>query len=293
VPAAVVLGAAAAAPGPAGPLYRTWQPPPDLPDHGAVAQVDIPGTRSGFAARPAWVYVPPAYLTASPPALPVLVMVGGQPGGTRDWLDGGRLAQRMDEWAAAHGGLAPVVVMPDALGAETANPLCTDSALGRVDTYLSQDVPAWVTSTLHVDLDHRHWAVGGFSYGGTCALQLAVAHPDLFPSFFDTSGQASPTLGDRRSTVAATFSGNEAAFDAVDPLSELSRNRYPGSAGFLVVGAQDDGYRDQQRRVAAAAQAAGMTIAASEVPGGHSWTVWRPALVAAIPWLASRMGLAP
>jgi enterochelin esterase-like enzyme len=275
------------------PLWQTWHPPADLPSHGAVTEVTIPGTRSGFAARPAWVYVPPAYLTAQPPPVPVLVMIGGQPGGTRDWLDGGQLAQRMDEWAAAHGGLAPVVVMPDALGAETANPLCMDSALGRVDTYLSQDVPAWVTSTLHVDPDHTHWAVGGFSYGGTCALQLAVAHPDLFPSFFDTSGQQSPTLGDHQRTVAATFHGDEAAFAAVDPLSELADHRYPRSAAYLVVGAQDADYRDQQRAVAAAVQAAGMSVTGTEVPGGHSWAVWRPALLAAIPWLASRMGLTP
>jgi enterochelin esterase-like enzyme len=295
VPASQLASAATVAPaaGPPAPLWRTWQAPADLPSHGAVAEVTIPGTRSGFAARPAWLYVPPAYLTADPPPLPVLVLIGGQPGTTRDWLDGGRLAQRMDEWAAAHEGLAPVVVMPDALGAETANPMCMDSALGRVDTYLSQDVPAWVTGTLHVDPDHAHWAVGGFSYGGTCALQLAVGHPDLFPSFLDASGQQAPTLGDRQSSVAAAFHGDEAAFDAVSPLSELAARRYPGSAAFLVVGTGDPGYRDQQQAVAAAARAAGMSITATELPGGHNWGVWGPALATALPWLATRTGLAP
>ena len=295
VPASQVLTAGAPSPAAAAPapLWRTWRAPADLPSHGAVTQVNIPGTRSGFAARAAWLYVPPAYLTPDPPPLPVLVLIGGQPGTSRDWLDGGRLAQRMDEWAAAHGGLAPVVVMPDALGAETANPMCMDSALGRVDTYLSQDVPAWVTGTLRVDPDRAHWAVGGFSYGGTCALQLAVAHPDLFPSFFDVSGQQEPTLGDRQRTIAAAFHGDEAAFDAVSPLSELAARRYPDSAAFLVVGSGDPGYRGQQQAVAAAARAAGMSVTATELPGGHDWRVWGPAFVAALPWLASRMGLAP
>jgi S-formylglutathione hydrolase FrmB len=277
----------------AGPLSTTWHPPADLPSHGAVTEVAVPALRSGFAARKAWVYVPPAYLSSNRPALPLLLLVGGQPGNPRDWLDGGQLAQRMDAWANAHGGLAPVVVMPDALGSQTANPLCMDSALGKVDTYLSQDVVTWAVDTLQVDPDRAHWAVGGFSYGGTCALQLATAHPDLFPTFFDGSGQSRPTLGDDARTVKATFGGNRTAFDAVDPLHEMAARRYPGSAGYLVVGKDDPKYRAQAQDVAAAARAAGMTITYSERPGTHSWDVTGPGLVDALPWLATRMGLMP
>ena len=275
----------------APPSVQSWRPPADMPQNGAVTQVDIPATRSGFPARAAWLYLPPAYRLPVHPLMPVLILIGGQPGGTRDWLDGGQLAQQMDQWAAAHGGLAPVVVMPDALGSPTANPLCMDSALGKADTYLSSDVVSWVTSSLQVQPDHAHWAVGGFSYGGTCALQLAVAHPDLFPTFFDVSGQESPTLGGHAHTVAATFGGDERAFAAVDPLQELAARPEPGSAGFLVVGAQDGAYRREQLAVASAARAAGVAITYQELPGGHSWDVWRPALTLAIPWLGARMGL--
>jgi enterochelin esterase-like enzyme len=278
---------------PGRPLWRTWVPPRDLPTHGAVTEVTIPPARSGFRARTAWVYLPPAYLVAARPLLPVLMMIGGQPGGSRDWLDGGRIAQRMDDWAHAHGGLAPVVVMPDGTGGELDNPLCMDSALGRVDTYLSQDVLHWVDTTLQVDPDHARWAVGGFSYGGTCALQLAVAHPDVFPTFFDVSGEQGPSLGNREKTLEAAFHGDAAAFAAVDPLQELAHNRYPASAGYLAVGAQDGVYRPQALAVVAATRAAGMTVIYQELPGGHSWDVWGPAFNDALPWLASRTGIAP
>ncbi|MCW2618580.1 MAG: xynZ [Modestobacter sp.] len=281
------------APVPGRPLSQAWQAPAQLRSAGAVIHVHIPATRSGFAARAAWVYVPPAYFAADRPLLPVLMLIGGQPGGPRDWLDGGRLAQRMDAWANAHGGLAPVVVMPDALGSPIANPMCLDSALGRTDTYLAQDVPAWVVSSLQVDPDHSHWAVGGFSFGGTCALQLAVAHPDLFPTFIDESGQQAPTLGDRSSTVAAAFSGNEAAYAAQDPLTELASRRRTGSAGYLVVGAQDPAYQLQARAVATATTAAGISVTLIELPGGHSWSVWGAGLDRAMPWLSTRMGLTP
>jgi S-formylglutathione hydrolase FrmB len=171
--------------------------------------------------------------------------------------------------------------------------MCLDSALGRADTYLSQDVPAWAESTLHVDPDSAHWAVGGFSFGGTCALQLAVAHPDVFPTFFDASGQLGPTLGDRARTVAAAFHGDDAAYTAHDPLAVLPTRSWPGSAGYLVVGAQDRSYEPQARTVVAAARAAGLPVTFLELPGAHDWSVCTGGFERAMPWMATRMGLTP
>jgi S-formylglutathione hydrolase FrmB len=278
---------------PDGRLWRTWHAPADLPAHGSVAQIAIPPVTSRFPARSAWVYVPPAYLTPKPPVLPVLVLLGGQPGSPRDWLDAGQLSGRMDAWAAAHAGLAPIVVMPDALGGETANPLCMDSALGRADTYLAHDVPAWVGRTLPADPPGHDWAVAGFSYGGTCSLQLAVAHPALFRTFVDISGQRSPTLGGRTQTIAATFGGDESAFAAVDPLHELAAHRYPGISGLFVVGASDRAYGPAQRIVSDAARTAGMTVVTRELPGAHNWMLAGTAFEAALPWIAAHLGLAP
>jgi len=267
-----------------------WTPPKDMPTTGALSQVTIPATTSGFPARPAWVYLPPAYLTASRPALPVLVMLGGQPGSPRDWIDGGQLAQRLDAWADHHHGLAPVVVMPDDLGGEASNPLCMDSALGKADTYLSVDVPAWISANLQVDTDHADWAVGGFSYGGTCALQLATNHPSLFSTAFIASGQRAPTLGDEDKTVQATFGGNQAAFDAVDPLHLLAAHQYPQLGAYVVVGKDDDDYRPQAQELITALEASGASVTSTQLPGGHSWDVWGPGFEGALPWLTQRMG---
>ena len=276
---------------PGRPLALTWQAPRDLPAHGAVFRAAVPPVRSGFVARSTWMYLPPAYLTARRPQLPLLMLIAGQPGSSRDWLDGGQLADRMDRWAAAHAGLAPIVVMPDALGSELANPLCMDSRLGAADTYLSQDVIGWVGAHLQIDPDRAHWAVGGLSFGGTCALQLALAHPGLFRTVFDVGGQCEPTLGGHTRTVAATFGGDEAAFDKKDPLHELAVRRYPSLAALFVVGAQDHVYGPQQRVVAAAARAAGLTVVAQQRRGGHSWSIAGPALSDSLPRLTARMDL--
>ncbi len=270
-----------------------WIQPRAMPATGRVAQVDIPGTVSGFGARPGWVYLPPAYLSGVRAELPVLVLLGGQPGEPGDWLDGGQLAARMDRYAAAHQGLAPVVVMPDDLGSELADPLCLDSQLGHAATYLSVDVPAWIDGNLQAGAGR---AVAGLSYGGTCALQLALTAPQVYPTFLDISGETGPTLGSRAETVQAAFGdgpGADAAFDAVDPLHLLVNRRFPGTAGAVVVGAQDRVYRPQAQAVLAALDAAGIPAHLTVLPGAHTWGVWGPGLEAELPWLGGRLGLPP
>jgi len=65
--------------------------------------------------------------------------------------------------------------VPDDLGSPLANPLCLDSRLGRVHTYLTRDVPAWISAHLQVDTTPGSWAVGGSSAGGTCTVGETAA----------------------------------------------------------------------------------------------------------------------
>jgi S-formylglutathione hydrolase FrmB len=268
-----------------------WIPPSDIPQTGVVTTTPIPGATSGFPARNANIYLPPAYFTDPRPELPVLVLLAGQPGSTDDWLVGGRLTQTMDAFAAEHSGLAPIVVLADGTGSQFANPLCVDSHLGNVATYLSVDVPAWVRSNLQVDTDPTAWAIGGLSYGGTCALQMATLRPDVYPTFLDLSGQAEPTLGDRTSTINEVFGGDEAAFDRIDPAYLLAHERFPDSAGAFVDGADDSEYRPGVEQLAASAKAAGMDVHLTELPGSHSFEVWSAGLEKELPWLSRRLGL--
>ncbi|MET4612453.1 enterochelin esterase-like enzyme [Rhodococcus sp. PvR044] len=273
------------------PLESVWRPPADLPTEGRVTTVPIPGVASGFGARDAQIYLPPAYFADPRPALPVLVLLAGQPGSPADWFNGGKLAQTMDAFAAQHGGLAPVVVVADATGSQFGNPLCLDSKLGNVATYLAEDVPAWVKSHLEVNPDPRSWAIGGLSYGGTCSLQMATNHPDVYPTFLDLSGQEEPTLGDRARTVDEVFGGDAAKFAAVNPMDLMAARKYPGSAGVIVAGSDDGEYKPGAKRVYQAAKSAGMDVQYVELPGGHSFAVWSAGLEHQLGWLATKMGL--
>jgi S-formylglutathione hydrolase FrmB len=199
----------------------------------------------------------------------------------------------MNRFAAAHAGLAPVVVVADPLGSQLGQTLCVDSKAGHAYTYLSVDVPAWIRAHLQVNPDPRQWAIGGYSAGGTCALQLAVNAPTVYPTFLDISGQDEPTLGTRSRTVAELFAGDAAAFKRVNPLDVLATRRFPEIAGLIVAGRDDAVYRPQAHTVLAAAQSAGMKVEYLELPGGHSWHVWAGGLEHGLPWVATRMGLTP
>ncbi|WP_336670322.1 alpha/beta hydrolase [Tsukamurella sp. USMM236] len=266
--------------------------PSTTAERGVVVRATVPPTRSRFAARPALVYLPPAYLSGARERLPVLMLLHGQPGSPRDWFSGGKLARTMDSYAQRRGGVAPVVVVPDATGGQFANPLCADTRRARAATYLAEDVPAWVRQNLAVDAAPQAWAIGGYSYGGTCALQLATRFPEVFRTFLALSPDAEPDLGGgREATVRDAFAGDRGAYARADPLTQLSLRRFPDSAGVLVAGTDDAASTAAAKRVAVAAAGAGMTVRTRWIRGGHDFTVWSGALTAELDWLGGRLGL--
>ncbi|WP_041371181.1 alpha/beta hydrolase [Nakamurella multipartita] len=284
---------------PSGPLTATWAPtganiPAD--SKGKILPFTIPPTQSGFSARPGWVYLPPAYFADNREPLPVLILFHGQPGSPDDWITGDRVQTVMNDFAAQHNGIAPVVVIPDVLGSQLANPICADSSLGNVDTYLAKDLPAAIASQLDVDQDHRHWVVGGFSYGGTCALQMATNHPDVYPHFVNISGEKEPTLGSgdtaRKTTVDAAFGGDEAKFVAINPADLMQKHSFPDSSGWFIWGQADPDTKLQQIRNDQLATTAGMNVQIWEVPEtGHDWGTAASGLAHVMPWMATTMGL--
>lgn len=273
----------------------SWTAPPDMPAEGRIYSADIPGTTSGYASNSALIYLPPAYLAQQPAVnLPVLVLIHGQPGSPNDWLVGGQLLDMMDTFAAKHQGLAPVVVMPDASNADNTNwPLCLDSDISSSATYLAVDVPAWVRQNLAAGLSGgSQWAVAGYSYGGSCAMQLAANYPDAYPTFIDIAGEAEPTVVQGRDFLISTyFGGNESRFTAQNALDRLAAQSFPDSAGIVAVGADDSVYTPEGRRVYEAAKAAGMDVTFQVLPGGHSWQVWKAGLANNLDWLCRRLGI--
>lgn len=279
---------------PDGAGLQGWAPQGEIPAGGVLRKAAIPATASGLATRESYIYLPPAYFAENRPALPVLVLIPGQPGGPADWLTGGALQGHMDSFAAAHGGVAPVVVVPDPNGDQNANAMCMDSRIAKADTYLTQDVVSWIGSTLAVDTNHSHWAAGGFSFGGTCAVQLATRHPDLFSAALGFSAEAEPAIAkERQKTIDASFPGDPEAFNRQTPLAIMKERTFEGSGMYLTAGKDDPEFVAYMRTLEAAAKDARFDVRAYEVEHtGHSWDTSSRRIADALQFLWDRWGLA-
>ncbi|MBF4625821.1 esterase [Clavibacter sp. VKM Ac-2872] len=277
----------------APPMETSFTPSTDQPVRGRVGYVEIPGAESGFRARDAIVYLPPAALVPDAPELPVLIAFAGQPGAPLDLIASARLDRILDEYAADHHGLAPIVVIPDQLGGQHKNPMCIDSPLGNSASYLTRDVPTWIRTNLRVSSSPSHWAVMGFSQGGTCAAQLGASRPDLFSGLVDISGELGPFAG--RTTVDVAFGGDQDAYDAAFPASIMARNApYPSSTAMFCVGDQDQKFRPVAEALDAAGRSAGMDSRLHVATGSaHDWRTVRSCAKEALPLLGQRLGMTP
>ena len=206
---------------------------------GLVAQVDIPGPASHFAARPGFVWLPPWYFTHPGAWLPVLMLLAGSPGAPADWLRAGGALATATVYARLHHGYAPIMVLPDANGSFFGDTECVDGPAGRAETYLTVDVPNFMHARFDASVDPRRWAVAGLSEGGTCALDLVARHPDRFRTFADFSGDAAPTLGSVHRTVALLYGGSYPKFATHDPARWFGADARSSVAGYFAVGTGD------------------------------------------------------
>ncbi|MFF2246794.1 alpha/beta hydrolase [Arthrobacter sp. NPDC058130] len=287
-------GLTRAAGGPAASGLAHWHAPADLPG-GVVRKAVIPGTLSGFQSREAYIYLPPAYQSSPRPALPVLVLFSGQPGSPADWLTGGALRGRLDRFAAQHAGVAPVTVVVDPNGSPSGNTLCMDSRIAQADTFLSRDVPDWINSTLDVDPDPRQWAVGGFSFGGTCAMQMVTRHPDIYSAALAFSSENEPALAkERAKTIEASFGDDTAAFDRQTPLRVMAEQRFDGHGVYFAAGDRDPEFTGYMDVLSGAARRAGFSVESHRVANtGHSWDTASNGLPGGLDFLARRWGISP
>jgi poly(3-hydroxybutyrate) depolymerase len=272
-----------------GALWANWVPPKDMPVGGSISQVQIPGTISGFNARPAGIYYPPAALVKNPPALPLVIMMMGQPGNPDPIFQ----YRALDPLARLDNGLAPIVIVADQIGNPSVDPLCLNTArYGNAETYITQDVVNWARTHLHVLQDPAHWTIAGYSNGGECALSFGAKYPNIWQNVIDISGEQYPGADEAATALSLAFRGNVAAYQATWPVNILRTGKYPDTVGIFTVGSNDYAYRKEALSVSAAASAAGWKTTYFEVPnGGHVLVALNGGLVEGYSILYPRLGL--
>jgi len=267
-----------------------------MPIKGSVVPVDIPDTASNFRHRQEFVYLPPAWFAQTPPpALPVVMMIGGEFNTPADWMRAGGAVTALDDFAAAHGGNAPVFVFVDPGGTFNNDTECVNGPRGNSADHLVKDVVPYMKSHYGVSADSAHWGVVGWSMGGTCAVDLTVMHPDTFSTFVDIAGDAAPNSGTEAETVDRLFGGNAAAYAAFDPAAVITHHeRYQGISGWFAVNSPAAGGKPNDQANAANSlctlgRQAGIDCAVVSQPGNHDWPFASNAFTSALPWLSGRI----
>jgi S-formylglutathione hydrolase FrmB len=279
-----------------------------IPAKGTVVPVTIPGVASGFKHRGELIYLPPAwYATDPPPPLPTVMMIGGEFNTPADWLRAGNAVKTIDDFAAAHGGNAPVFVFVDSGGAFNNDTECVNGTRGNAADHLTKDVVPFMISQYGVSPNRANWGVAGWSMGGTCAVDLTVMHPDMFSAFEDIAGDLTPNSGNKAQTIARLFGGNAAAYAAFDPTTVITRHGpYAGVAGrFDINGttpsspqrnvvenaaANPNDQTAAANSLCATGSADGIKCAVVTQPGKHDWPFAAHAFAAALPWMAGQLG---
>lgn len=272
----------------------TTTAPSRAPGHGAVDEVAIPGTVSGFHARSAQVYLPPIWFAPHRPSLPVIMLLHGSPGEPADWTRGGMADLATEAWAESHGGLAPIIVMPDPNGDRFADSECMDGNVGKADTYLTTDVRNFVVESYGASLDRASWAVGGLSEGGTCSIHLALRHPEAFSAFLAYGADARVTTATVERVLGTRGIFSRAAADAFSPLTLIAKAHDEGVSGAICSGTGEAGDELAARQLMARAADTDADLQLVLLPGGHhTFRVWRDCFARTLPWVAPRLRVGP
>jgi S-formylglutathione hydrolase FrmB len=216
-------------------------------------------------------------------------LLAGTPGTPEDWTRAALADVTVDDWAAAHHGVAPILVMPDSNGSFTGDTECLDGTRGNAETYLVTDVPAWVVAHEGAEWGRDDWAIGGASEGGYCALDLALRHRDRFATFFDFSGLDRPTA---TGGALRLLRGSRAELRLHSPRVLLTMRSQLPMAGWFAVGGSDGSTTREVEAMAARSQRAGITTRLDVIDDAHhTWRVWRACFVDALPWTFVHLGL--
>lgn len=252
--------------------------------HGSIEAVWYASPVLGHAQRRMLVYLPPAYHRERGRRFPVLFLLHGGGGDEESWTVQGRAPLILDNLIASGAAAQMIVVMPNGIETSTA---ASGSALaltparpqapidmsrfaldrpqmrlpyqGAFSESLVRDIVPFVERTYRVKRGARHRAIAGLSLGAAQTVVISSNNPGLF-------------------AYVGVFSGGglvgEAPFEAqLDAMSRSGLRLYWTGAG------DDDISRLRTTALYRAALAHGLPATYRQIPGTHTWPLWRDFLV--------------
>jgi enterochelin esterase-like enzyme len=252
--------------------------------NGVVVHLDIPDRGSGFGNTEALVWLPPQYFSDAGQRFPVVYLFHGSPGVPGDWMRGGQAPQAAMTLARA--GHPVIVVSPRMSHGWLDDPECVDGVHEKVETHLLGDVIPTVDSSLRTLADRTHRTFGGMSAGGYCALNLGLRNRSVASTIIDMSGFTKPTHTGGLSELFGSPSPAEQSLVKANSPAEYAATLAAGppTRVWMDVGTEDKGVMDEMTPVVLALRSRGVDVVYRVRTGAHTFYVWAPALVEALPW---------
>jgi enterochelin esterase-like enzyme len=242
----------------------------DVP-HGALTVHTHLSALLGGSPRQVVVYTPPGYEKSPSARYPVLYLFHGTNDLAVGWTMAGKANLILDNLIAEKKAVPMIVVMPWG----HALPFGARPAAGQpsnndvFEKYLLDEVMPLVTPRYRIAPGRRNRAVVGLSMGGAQALQIGLAHRDLFA-----------TVGVFGNGM--TRADFESRYGRKAPADE-------NKIGLFYIGiGKEDGALARARELSETLRGQGVPVTYREVEGGHSYPVWRKLLVDTAPLLFKR-----
>ncbi len=228
----------------------------------------LPGNQSDY-----YVYTPPNYDPKGKP-YPVLYLLHGWTDSAYGWLYNGKANLILDN-LLAQGKIKPmVVVMPLGYGDLAFihspidvwhDPPSIDHNTELYTKALLTEVMPRVDSGYNLSKDRADHAIAGLSMGGLEAVTIGLAHTDYFAS----------VIGLSSAVQQLDFQKQFAGLDAKQANLRL----------LWIACGSEDGLAAPNRRMVAFLKQKNMPVTQVEIPGLHTWLVWRDNLIHFAPLL--------
>ena len=251
-----------------------------------VITYSVKGPASGLTGEVS-VQLPPGYPRAgNTTRYPVMEAFQGYPGTTQQWITVMNLGGAMATAVAKHQMRPALIVEP-----QTEFPLGTDTecvngrpGLPQVETFLTVDVPSWVTHHFRVRTDRSSWAAIGLSTGAWCAAMASMLHPAQYSAAIVMGGYFRPEFGPVYQPFVPT-----GPLDHRYNLVHLTRRTPPSLAMWLETSHSDKVSYGSSAPFIKAARPPLAVHAVVLQHAGHRIGLWQQLLPSSLQWLGKNV----
>ncbi|MFE7117791.1 alpha/beta hydrolase [Streptomyces sp. NPDC057654] len=258
---------------------------------GKVQSVKILGRRS-HAINPAFVYLPPQYFQKQfqRQRFPVAVVISGYPGGIMNLAQHLQVPQTASELINENKMQPTVIVMIRPTIAPPRDTECVDVPDGpQAETFFTKDLPEALKQTYRVGHDPSAWGAMGYSSGGSCALQLAMREPGVYPAAASLSGDYK--IGNDLTTGNLFGTGPDAKKKEHehDLIWRLKNMPVPRVAVMVTSSKKGEKNYGETMKFLDAIKAPMSKSAIILGEGSHHFTTWRREIGPALEWMGKQL----